>query len=427
MDGTTGTGSMHLGDSVGLGMTIRIYWSDLPTALQELLGYSVRNTKNTDPNHGTPTLNRFLPWQHPYFPQLVVKNVTDVKGEITQGNSQQGVDLFKFGVNANGFGQGYGVNNGPWSVFKFARITIQFWRPPYYLRTDDDIVAPTGPLAGSQEEWLRYTDKHWTISTELLRREGATFVYAPGQSTVSLQSFVGSVGQKVSHMKLSRTWYQIPEQGIFTPLPDGTPNGVLALAYMKSDTTNPVTGYVQDANALSGGFDANGNPNFPGYQSLMVCGCVNSPIGGGITNYFSDGTDLRFMGCYMGTLLLESIDPKPRELQLPAYLMGIPVFEGNEPISQVQYDVTFSYSLFDPPRPPYIISNTNQLNTAFTLNGANYTINTGPLAQAYRGHNLRPYQDGTWYMPISQLAPVGQSALTTALQYADLSDPFFII
>lgn len=373
-----GTGTAHLGTDIGgvvLEMKVMIFWEDLTDAVQEMLGYSWRDTST-----GTPVLRRVIPWQHPYFNQLFVKAITSVQGVQLRGtNVSDPVDFFA--PLLGGVGAGFLPNGGPWSEFYLAILTVQFWRPPYYIRTDEDILDEEG----DQQEWLRYLDKHWSFSAQVLHRNSSSAKFFPGQGVASNKPFVGGVGQVVSHAKISRRWYQIPEAALFEPLNDFTLNGIPQnLLYTLTPTTNPITLFVY----------TKGSP---------ILGTVNSPIGGGIV----DDPDKRFLGFPMGTLRLESIEIVPVPLQLPPYLMNIPVFSGNEAISQQQYDVVFHFDYFDPPRAP---------------SGA------GPLGLDRRGHNLVPYTgDGMWYVMHFTNAVEGTATTTTMFQYSDMTDLFFII
>jgi hypothetical protein len=365
--GMTGSFDMHLGpDGAALGMNMLIFWQDLATAVQQLLGYSYRV--------GPGGISRVLPWQHPYTNQLWVKSISSVKGVQLRG-AQAYVD-----PGGGGVGGGYQTNTGPWTEFTYALLTLQFWRPPYYVRSDSDIIGPNG----EPQEWLRYVDKHWSDSTQMLTRETGTFNWSPGQGGPTA-NFPGSVGQKLTKSKVTRTWYEVPEAAIFSPAQDQTPNGLPTnMQLTQTQTTNPITGVLY-------------GPNQP------IQGCVNSPIGGGSDD--SDPTK-RFFGCPIGTLLLEHIDYTPKPLQMPAVLMQIPLFSGSEPISQVQYDVTFHFDLFFPTRGPNVPSNWN-------------------------GHNLMPYGgNALWYAVQSQLddngRPIGQGSnpALTPFMYADFSDLF---
>ena len=390
-------------DGVGIGETMLIFWEDMVDAVRELVGFSWRDTSVLTPD-GHNFLRRVLPWQHPYANQLFVKSITSVKGIRLEGtNFSDPEDLFSPGE--AGVGTGTHPNTGPWTEYRLAMLTLSFWRPPYYVRSDEDILDG----AGNPQEWLRYVDKNWEQDSQMLSREGSCFIWsANGPPPRSISNiFQGSVGQPITKLAVKRRWYEIPEAAIFNTLTDLTPNGLPNnLLYMQTKTTNPITGYVQDAVA---------NPNF-----YPITFCVNSPKDGGTllppasgypqTGGYIDDTDLtkRFFGCPMGTLLFKGFSLKPRPLQLPPYLMFIPQFGGNEPISQLQYDVEFHFEFFDPPR---------------------------VAATIFQGHNLMPYSgNGLWYPVMSQNGTVDGSAKasdsnrgTTPFQYADLYDLFKIL
>ena len=368
-------------DGTGIGETMLIRWEDLVTAVKELVGYSWRDTSVKTPD-GHNFLRRVLPWQHPYANQLFVKSINSVKGVRMEGtNFSDPEDLFS--PTEAGIGSGTHPNTGPWTEYRLALLTLSFWRPPYYVRSDEDILDG----AGDPQEWLRYVDKKWEQDTQMLSREGSTFTWAAGGPPPPTGSniFQGSVGQPISKLAVIRRWYEIPEAAIFDTLVDGTPNGLPNnLLYMQTSTTNPITGYVQDAQ------------NNPLYFPITFC--VNSPQGGETLD--TDKTK-RFFGCFMGTLLFKGASLIPRPLQLPPYLMQIPQFGGNEPISQLQYDVEFHFELFDPPR---------------------------PLGHNFRGHNLMPWSgDGLWRAVNSQVNVPGQAVTTTPFQYADFFDLFKIL
>lgn len=432
------------GQGVGVALTMLINWFDLCTACQEILGYSYR------PSAGL--LNRIIPWQHPYWNQLYARSISSVHGIQLQGTSQSNPDD-NFNVAGGGMGPGAPINTGPWTEYSLAKLVISFWRPPYYIRTDADIV-----VNGVRQEWLRYVDKFWEVNTQMLSREGNTFGFSGGQGLDGRQ-FQGAVGQPVAHLKLKKTWYQVPEQCLFQPLVDATLNGLPHnQLYTQTATTNPITGYTYPA----------GSP---------ITFCVNSPSTGIATDNIAED---RFFGCIIGTLRYDGCEFTPIPLQLPPYLMNIPAFEGNEAISQVQYNVTFHFDLFIPPG-----INASQVNTVGSISivnpgtayvvapavtitpvgagagatavavldgaghviliritnpGAGYTtgatvaIAAGPGVTAtatasvittarpsnWAGHNLMPYSgNGLWYAVQSQQPPI-----TTPLQYACLQNLF---
>lgn len=439
-------------DGVRFAMVILIQWEDISVAIQELLGYSWRDDSGT-----TPRLRRVLPWQHPYNNQLWVKEIASFKGLVLQAKEELVT------VNAGGAGDGSVQNTGPWSNYRFCLLTLHFWRPPYYIRSDADILDADG----EPQEWLRFVDKNWQPETQFLSREGNTFVFSPGMGAASGTQFQGSVGQKITKLKVKRTWYQIPERALFNALVDQTPNGLPDnMIYTQTATVNPITGYIQPA----------------GYS---IAGCVNSPKGGGLTptgSWDDADADARFFGCYEGTLLFEGLEFVPRPLQMPPSLMQIPIFSGNEPISQVQYDVVFHFEYFDPPTirdealigailgvkitaggtgyasaptvsftggggsgaaATCVVVDGKVVRVMMTNYGSGYTSDptvgfsggggsgavgtparvTNVVPDYIGGHNLMPYSgNGLWYPVQSQQVPI-----TTPFQYADFTDLFKIL
>jgi len=342
-----------------------INWSDLGTALTSLLGYSYRDT-TTNPS----TLRRKLPWQNVYSNQLWVKNISSVKGILLRG-TQVSV------VNLAGAGAGYIPNLGPATIFQYALLTIHFWRPPYFVRSDSDIQNTNG----KQQEWLRYVDKNWELNTQVLSREGAYYVFVNGPATG--QPFGGSIGQNVAHLRVKRKWYEIPEAALFQPSQDATPQGLPAnFMYTQTQTTNPISNFVYPI----------GSP---------ITNTVNSPIGGGTDD---SNASNRFWGAFMGTLLYTGQEFIPRPLQLPPALMQIAGLAGNEPISQVQYDVVFHWDIFDPP--------------------------TDRNVNKFRGHNLAPYPGNNLWYPARAQQDIGGNItgpFDTPFGYSDHSDLFQIL
>lgn len=417
-DPASGSFSASLGsDGVTVGMKMLIFWRDLQTACQELIGYSFRDDINLTPDGG-PRLKRKLPWQHPYWNQLYVKRIADVRGLRVEGTNVDG-DAEVFFEPMGGFvGPGYAANFGPWTEYFLAELTIQFWRPPYFIRTDQDIEDDDG----NPREWLRYVSKNWEMSLTVLSRENATFEWLrslrPPDQPVGTP-FHGSVGQVLSHFKMSRTWYQIPERALFNSLVDMTPNGLPDnIVYTQTPTENPFSKFDRAAGVsttIPAAAALLGSTGYTYPAGSPIGGCVNAPIGGRAVdnagNWVDATTASRFFGCYSGTLRFDGVTFTPQPLQLPAYLMQIPFFEGNEAIAQTQYDVTFNFDLFDPPPG-------KSLRAAVAV-GA-------PL----RGHNLFPYSgNGLWYPLLSQKDENNQttSAKLTPFMYADFTDLFRIL
>lgn len=409
---TLSTSDIHTGpDGIGMGMTLICFWKDLLTILPQLIGYSYRRAPSSllDPIAVTAAIKRVLPWQHPYMNQCFVKAVTKVQGGKMQGkNIVAGpFDLAPPSPTLGGVGQGYRVNTAPWTDFNVAFITVQFWRPPYMVRTDDDILDSNG----NQREWLRYTSRTWETETQFLVREGMTLIAAPNQGLPDNAQIKGNIGQQVFKSRVTRRWYQIPEACIFSPAQDLTRQGLpYNQVYCRTNTTNPVTGYFR----AGGAFNPSDSNALGGASGPPIGGCVNSPIGGGVRDNVVAN---RLFGCPMGTLLFVNAEYHPCPLQLPPYIMKIPPIpsgvNGQEAVSQVQYDVLHHFVVFDPPR-------------ADAVSGASTALPSGSTVQeAYRGHNLFPYpKDGMWYAWTGQ-SNVGGSIpgrQTTPFQYADLSD-----
>lgn len=256
-------------DGVAMGMVMIVFWDDLEEACQALLGYSYRDT-DLDPVQ----LGRVLPWRHPYWTQLWCTRIVKVQGLDNRGKD-------------DGFG------DGPFTDYAFARLTLQFTRPPYAILDDLDPLVNLG--LGGRQEWMRYTDRFWTPSIQILSREGMQYKFVEGAAGSPLnRAFPGSVGQKLSKVGLKRTWYQIPEKAVYNSA--GFPANLI---YSLGDTT------------------------------IQLLGCVNNAS---------------FFGCAAGTLLYTAVEITPRPLHLPAFLMDI---QGES--VQLQYDVTFHYEYFDPP------------------------------------------------------------------------------
>lgn len=459
-DPVQGSFSAALGaDGVTVGMKMLINWSDLNKACVELLGYTQRKPSYVNILGATvpPRLNRILPWQHPYWNQLYVKRIAEVKGIQQLGRSDKGTSA-SFNVVPVGNGPGYAANQGPWTKYKLAELTIQFWRPNYYVRSDNDITNTNGV----QQEWLRYVSKTWEMSLSMLSREGSTFQWLPAlRPPYAYTLAVPTVGQPVAHYRMSRTWYQIPEAAIFSSVGqiDFTPQGLATnLIYSQTPTVNPMSLYDLACGSTVVGTTTTALTAMPSPGSLLnalpyayvypagspIAGCVNAPIGGSAVDangtWIDGTTQSRFFGCYTGTLRFDSVTIEPVPLQLPPYLMGLLSlnnFGSVEPLSQNQYNVTFHFDLFDPPPGP--------------IPGQTVAYGT-PI----KGHNLVPYSgNGLWYPILSQKDQLGfpQSATTvttistqgtttttnittqlgsagaklTMFQYADFSDLFQIL
>jgi hypothetical protein len=418
--GTDGVTSVEL---------MQVNWTDLDVALQALLGYSWRDTSVT------PTrLRRKLPWQHPYFVHLWVKNISHIEGIQPQGNSESN-PVAVLPATEGGVGPGYAVNRGPWSEFSRARLTVNFQRPPYFIRTDSDVLD----THGNPQEWLRYVDRDWKVGASVLSRDAAQFVWSGAGALAT--GLPGGLGQVVTKMELRKTWFELPEACVYSiigSVPVGIPRN---LVYTQTATTNPITGFswpigsamldtvntpIGGGVSTQAGTTTAGSPTVTALTSTAALNLGDAVIGTGVvtgtyvagipgansitmsTNatasgsptltFVSDPTANQLFGCRMGTLLYRGPEPRKRPLQLPPYLMQIPYFAGNEAISQVQYDVDLVWEYFQPPTKEFY---------------------------APQGHNLMPWsRDGFWY-PVNSQASLG--FVTTPFQYADHSDIFKVL
>lgn len=444
-DPSTGSSTHSFGsDGVVVGMKIIIFWDDLPRACQEILGFSYRDASRLTPR-GTPWLRRKLPWQHPVWNQLYVKRISEVRGIRPQGKrftSLLVAVLTSAGQGVPFGGDGSLPNLGPQTDFFLAELTLHFWRPPYYVRSDAAVVSPT---TGNPQEWLRYVSKNWEMSLNMLSREGGTFKWLPGiQPPAAADYFPGSVGQPLTHFKVSRTWYQIPEQALFSSIAGGPPEGLPRnMVYTQTAAENPLSKFDRALGSTQTTFTTNTQTTISSTQTTIVNptatrttiqttvpnssqllaaagyiypassplgGCVNAPIGGGFAvdalgNWVDNTSASRLWGCYTGTLRFDGVTFTPQPLQLPPDLMLIPRLGTVEALAQQQYDVTFHFDLFDPPA------------------GSTY-------GTPVRGHNLMPFSgNGLWYPILSQkdVNNVTSGPKLTPFMYADLTDLFYIL
>lgn len=466
----TGDSNMSLGpDGAFWTERMQINWYELQTAITELLGFSYRDA-STVGLLGVPQLRRNLPWQHPYFNQLYVHSISNIYGLRMQGTNSQSVGPQFIGHNGGGVGAGTPINLGPWTEYERANIDIKFWRPPYMILSDS---AVRNTATGLQQEWLRYVDRHWSMSSQILTREGSNFVWSGSPANSGQSGYTtglpGNVGQPVFHQKVSRKWYQIPEaaifqtgQGILGTTQLGLPNGQARnLMYAATAVYNPITGYRYGGNYMTPIINTVNSPIGGGLISLVGTTTAGSavitmpstagltarsstydgdavfgagiPTGASIVSIvnntsititqqayqtgtvsvyaISDADEAnRMFGAWMGTLRYDNVTVTERPLQLPPYLMLIPIIASNEAISQVQYDVEFHFDLFDPPRPQ--------------LGSGSYAAGNA------RGHNLLPWSgNGLWY-PVNSRKDASNGVtgpFVTPFGYSDFTDLFQIL
>jgi hypothetical protein len=288
-------------EGVGLGMNMILNWSDLVApftggnAIGQLLGYSEVIPTTVGMNNAFKQIHRVVPFAHQQWPQLWCTKITSCRG-----------------IGPAGFSQGF-INpvtmqaQGPVSSYPYALLTLQFTRPPYPVLEDAAVVGEDGE---TQQEWLRYLDRKWEISSQILTRESTQFTWREGADSGPSPSgwnLKGSPGFPVVKTKLTRKWYQIPEAAVYNAY--GLPVNML---YNRS-TANP----------------------FP--ATVNITG---------------------FLGFAPDTLLYESAEIIPRPLQIPPELMGV-IGES----VQLQYDIVFHFVFFDPIKNPVVANGIPMTNT----------------------------------------------------------------
>ncbi len=175
-----------------------LYFQDLGPALQQLIGFSYRDS-STSP----PTLRRVLPFKHPFLTNLWCTRVVKVEGLGPDGLF---IDVY-----------------GPFETYKILRLTLQFSRPPYAILPDNAILD----MMGQPQEWLRYTDRVWTPEVQLYSRQATQFTFATVGTPPQIRGadYPGNIGMPIPKAGLARRWYQLPEFGVYDT--NGFPNNVL--------------------------------------------------------------------------------------------------------------------------------------------------------------------------------------------------------
>lgn len=428
--GSTWPGDLSLGFEGGSVLTeqMEIQFADLVNPAVnvpgQLLGWSERvpSTQLGTIGLGQPPpqsqLNRHLPFQHPLYPELWCTRITRVEERQSQGYDLNVIIPRSF------------ENSAPYGKYTLARLTLMFTRPPYAIVSDSDMdLSHTDALTGSRQEWLRYTDRFWSVNTQILGREQQQYQFAEGRPSQlgtppgsKPAPFPSAFGKPVSHQKLKRTWYQVPEAGVYDA--NGYPANLFDgfLTRYIVGAANNGSGFVRLS--LSG---TNGGPAGPGgipygltkYSRLTITGTGSYGSMVGYDGYWSVGAvnpgagtvdlldakynpavstgtvrtdplvgtvnNTQFLGVNAGALLFETAEVTPRPLQMPASLMGI----FNETV-QLQYDVTLHFDRFDP------------------------ALGGGDPPPTTRGHNTAPWpgDGGNFYLVTSQTPPDGQRSYT---------------
>lgn len=157
---------------------------DLPTFVGEVLGYATASGG---------AIQRVLPKQHPSFPWLFASSVSVQEG------------LGPTGKRAD--------TGGEIASWKRVRVSVNFETPPFKVAAD-----------GAGPEYLRYTMLEVTPATEFLQRQAGTFQFPEGTPNSDpedptpmpdTQIGGGGVVQVVNKTRLTFTWVQLPDAGLF--------------------------------------------------------------------------------------------------------------------------------------------------------------------------------------------------------------------
>lgn len=334
-------------EGVFVGCAIIVRWEDLGTACQELLGYCKIDALS---NPNKTQLTRRLPYQHPRWNNLWCTRIVKV-----QGLKFTGKDIYVLNIPSDG------QTGGPHTGYEFALLTLQFSRPPYAILGDNDILDGSG----NRQEWLRYTDRLWTPSVQMLSREGMQFTFAEGKAQKSGVPFQGSVGTPICKVKLKRTWYQVPEAAVYDPTgfpsrllkgPDSVSISTIAdngsgKCRVTSSSHGFITGQRVIISGVLGTIEANG-----AWDVTVVSSSQFDLDNSKFTNAYTSGGEAStiyvgsvnletFFGMPKGVLLYEAPEITPAPLHLPPILMGL----SSADTTQLQYNVTLHFEWFDPP------------------------------------------------------------------------------
>ncbi len=392
------SGSMSAGtEGVIVTEEMLVYWDDLVDPLVNMLGQLLGFSIRTAPGF----LSRILPFQHPTFTQLWCTRISSVAG--IQDRGIDSVNVVPLVGN---------VKVAPTSQFTLAKLTLQFTRPHYAVLADNDPLLAEDQY-GYAQEWNRYTDRFWTPSTQMLSSEREQFIWAegaPGGRGVGFndgQISQGSFGKRVQRQKLKRTWYELPEAGVYdsngypinlienqftlnvtgavagsdTPHAVGKKQirltideAIPGLCPFERVTVRGVTGTTEANGYWAVGDVSGGGDQFDLIGSIFINNYVNGglvttdQIGGLINNQI-------FFGQPIGTLLYENVEITPRDLQVPPALMGIL----SESV-QLQYNVTFHFERFNP------TLGSPGVNGIFPVTGGHQTA---PWSNDYQFYPLR--------------------------------------
>lgn len=166
-------------------LVLQCAWDDRYECIKQLLGYPYRAVIGSE-----GVLLRVLPLQHPIFHWLVAKRVSNIKGLSPKGKEAAAPhNNLQFGAK-----------------YEKARMTVEFWTPPYDLLSDADVGV---------NETLRFVTKQWRFVTEFLSLQQGAWLFADVASGSKGKPIPGGRGFLVSKTEMIQTWHQVPHACLF--------------------------------------------------------------------------------------------------------------------------------------------------------------------------------------------------------------------
>lgn len=198
-DGNSQEYSFSMNDSKAV-MKIIINGSDMVSAIDQILGYSVKKADGT--------LGRFLPMRHPKLYWMFAQNIS------VQPLAWQGKDFYLA---------------GPISDYEQVIITITFISPPYEVFID-----------GTVAEYQRYVIRNFQPTSEVLTIDNQFLKFDSTQAGATKPAAVSAgspakvpSGYVITKHRLVFKWLQVPDNYLFNAggsnnggLPTGVTNGI---------------------------------------------------------------------------------------------------------------------------------------------------------------------------------------------------------
>lgn len=155
-------------------MVIDINWDDRRAAVGQILGYSVRVGNS---------LERHIPWRHPYFEWLYATQITSMRGVDWQ--------------------ERFATPFGAVSRYGLERLSVTFSTLPF------DVIED----AVGVEEWNRFVIKSSKPTSELAASDRGAFKFAAGPSAGL--PFKGAIATSIARTTLAWKWMYVPDNYIF--------------------------------------------------------------------------------------------------------------------------------------------------------------------------------------------------------------------